>query len=100
MIDVMHFERRDDAEREALGKGAFALTQALRSAGAVSSRFYWVGPDTIVVQTDVGEALSESPPSGDAARALFAMGDLARTVRREQWITPAVGEQSYHAAGR
>lgn len=100
MIDVTHWERRDGADREELGKSAFALTQALRAGGAASSRFYWVNSDTVVVQTDVGESISQAPSSGDAARALFALGDLARPTSRELWLDPGSGEATYRKAGR
>jgi hypothetical protein len=100
MIDVTHWERRSDADREALGKSALALTQAMRSSGATDARFYWSGPDTVVVQVDVGERMTEAPPSPEAARALFAMGDLARQSHRELWMAPRAGEQAYRSAGR
>jgi hypothetical protein len=100
MIDVTHWERRSEADREALGKSALTLTQAMRAGGASGSRFYWAGPDTVVVQTDVGEQVSEGPPSPEAAEALFAMSDLASQTRRELWIDPRSGEQAYRSAGR
>jgi hypothetical protein len=100
MIDVTYWERRSNADREALGKSALALTQALKGAGAGSSRFYWAAPDTVVVQTDVGGSMTELPPSPEAARALFALGDLARQTRREQWIDAGTGERTYRSAGR
>jgi hypothetical protein len=45
-IDVSYWERRSSADREVLGKSALALTQAMRAAGATSSRLYWAAPDT------------------------------------------------------
>jgi hypothetical protein len=100
MIDVTYWERRSSADREVLGKSALALTQAMRAAGAASSRLYWAAPDTVVVQTDVGSSMSEMPPSPEAAAALFALGDQARQTRREQWVDAGAGERSYRTAGR
>jgi hypothetical protein len=100
-IRVWHYERRDDADREALGKNALALTQAIRAADGVrTSKFYWANPDTIVVMTESEDDLPDAPPSAEAARALFAICDLARPTRNEQWIDPRMGERTYREAGR
>lgn len=100
-IHVWQYERRDDADREALGKGALALTQAIKAADGVrSSKFYWVNADTVVVLTDGESSFSDAPPTADAARALFALSDLARQTRDEQWIDPGTGERTYRDAGR
>jgi hypothetical protein len=100
VIDVTYWERRSDADREELARSALALTQAMRAAGAATSRFYWAAPDTVVVQTDVGASMSEAPPSPEAAQALFGLGDLARQTRREQWVDAGAGERTYRDAGR
>jgi hypothetical protein len=100
MIDVTYWERRSTTDREDLAKSALAFTQAMRAAGAATSRFYWTAPDTVVVQTDVGASMSELPPSPEAAQALFGLGDLARQTRREQWIDARAGEHTYRDAGR
>lgn len=100
-INIWHWERRDAADREDLGKAAFALTQAMRASEDVhSSRFYWVDADTIAVMTDATGAVSDAPPNPDAAMAMFALSDLARQSRREQWMDPGAGEQTYRLAGR
>jgi hypothetical protein len=100
-INVTHWERRDATDREDLGKSAFALTQALKTSdGVASSRFYWVDADTIAVMTDAATGMSEAPPNPDAARALFALSDLARQTRREEWMDPGTGERTYRSAGR
>jgi hypothetical protein len=100
-INVSHWERRDAADREAMAKNALALTQALRAADGVrSSRFYWANADTIVIMTDADAALSSTPPSADAARALFTLADMGRLTRDESWLDPSTGEQAYRAAGR
>jgi hypothetical protein len=100
-IHVWHYERRDDADREAVGKQALALTQAIRAADGVrSSRFYWSNADTVVVQSVAEDGLSDAPPTAEAARAMFALSDLARQTRSEQWVDPGTGERTYRDAGR
>ncbi len=99
-INVTHFERRDAADREELGKTAFALTQALKADDDVASaRFYWANADTIVIMVD-GDTVSDTPPSADAAQAMFALCDLARQTRNERWLDPGAGERAYRSAGR
>ena len=99
-ISVMHFERRDAADREELGKTAFALTQAMKTDDDVASaRFYWVDADTIVIMVDTA-TVSDTPPNTDVARAMFALSDLARQTRSERWLDPGAGERTYRSAGR
>jgi hypothetical protein len=99
-INVTHFERRDAADREDLGKTAFALTQALKAGDGVNSaRFYWADADTIAIMVDT-DTQSDTPPSADAARAMFALSDLARQTRNERWLDPGTGERTYRSAGR
>jgi hypothetical protein len=100
-IHVWHDERRDDADREASGKQALALTQAIRAADRVrSSRFYWSNADTVGVQSVAEDGLSDAPPTAEAARAMFALSDLARQTRSQQWVNPGTGERTYRDAGR
>jgi hypothetical protein len=99
-INVTHFERRDAADREDLGKTAFALTQALKADDGVhSARFYWANADTIAVMVDT-DTDGDTPPNADAARAMFALCDLARQTRNERWLDPGTGERTYRSAGR
>ena len=101
-IEVSHWRRRDNADREILGKSALEVCRALRSAdGFTDARFYWAGPDEIVVQATAasGEAFGrEYAP--DVARVFYALADSAYQTSREWWIEPARGEANYRSAGR
>ncbi len=102
VVGVSHWSRRDSADRGMLGQAAYDVCKALRSSGAVEdTRFYWAGPDTVVVQVTAADVTPLlSPPNDDAARALFALADLANRERFEQWIDPRTGMQQYEMAGR
>jgi hypothetical protein len=101
-IQVSYWQRRDGADRSALGQAAFDLCRALRGESAVEgSRFYWAGPDTVVVQTEAKDmdALVQ-PLAGETAARFFALADVANQTRYEQWIDPRTGQMSYEQAGR
>ncbi len=100
-IQLYAFERRDNADRRELGNTALALCRAARAReGISSSRFYWYGPDTVVILTE-GEATAlDAPTSADAAKALFALADLARLVMNWRLAEPRAGEETYRRAGR
>jgi hypothetical protein len=102
MLGVTHWTRRDATERALLGQAALDLCKALRAADGVDdSRFYWTGPDSIVIQvTAQSPDPIMQPPSADAARQLFALADLARREHFEQWIDPRTGMAQYDMAGR
>ena len=101
-MQVSWWERRDHADRDAFGQAALAHCRALRGQeGMRSARFYWLGPDTMVLVEDV-ESL-DIPSAGltpDQARTLFALADLARQTRRERWQDAGRGEAFYRLAGR
>jgi hypothetical protein len=102
VVGVSHWTRRDDAERALLGQGALDVCKALRAADSVEdARFYWAGPDTVVLQvTTAGADPLMQPPSADAARQLFALADLAHRTGFEMWIDPRQGMEQYAMAGR
>jgi hypothetical protein len=101
-MQVRWWERRDAADRDALGRAAFAHCRALRSSeGMQSARFYWLGPDTLVLEEEV-ESL-DIPGEGmapDQAQTSFALADLARQTRHERWQDPGRGEAFYRLARR
>ena len=101
-MQVSWWERRDHADRETLGRAALQHCRALRAGeGLRSARFYWLGPDTLVLVEDV-ESL-DVPGEGmgvDQARTLFALADLARRTRFERWQDPGQGEAFFRLAGR
>ena len=99
---VTHWERRDNADRSMLGAAAFDVCKAVKAADDISdSRFYWSGPDTVVLQMTCDTSQwTTQPPNADAGRAMFALADLAIRTRAEQWIDPVTGMKQYEQAGR
>lgn len=102
MVGVSYWSRRDGVDRAELGQAAFDLCKTLRAADSIDdSRFYWTGPDTVVLQVTAADPDPIlRPPSADAARLLFALADLACRDRFEQWIDPRSGMSQYEMAGR
>ncbi len=101
-MEVSWWERRDIADRDALGKAALAHCRALRQTpGMKSARFYWMGPDTLVLVEDV-ESLDVPSEELEATQSatFFALADLARQTRQERWQDPAQGETFYRLAAR
>ena len=101
-MQVSWWERRDSADRDALGHAALAYCRAARAQpGVRSARFYWLGPDTLVLVEDV-ESLDIPAEAfqADQARTLFALADLAQRTRAERWQDPGQGEAFYRLAGR
>lgn len=101
-MEVSWWERRDPADRDALGGAALAHCRALRAnPGLRSALFYWSGPDTLVLVEDV-ESLDV--PSEELeleqSRTFFALTDLARQARQERWQDPGQGETFYRLADR
>ncbi len=63
-LHVYKYERRDDADRDDLGRAALAACRAARAVeGVRSSHFYWVDADTIATVTDA-EAGAFGPGAG------------------------------------
>lgn len=101
-IMVGRWERRDNADREALGSAALAYCRAVKAReGMRGSRFFWLSADRIVVQTEADSAQAfDQPADVDTAKALFALSDLARAVDTERWMDPRAGQAAYRSAGR
>jgi hypothetical protein len=98
---VTRWERRDNADREKMAIAAMSLCRAMRTQGARASRFFWTGPDSMVVLTEADSAhFFDDEPKPEAAKALFALADLARGEGLERWIDPRDGEAAYRTAGR
>ena len=101
-IIVDHYERREGQDIEAFGNAAYEFCRAARTEpGTRGCRFYWVNTDVIVIQSDAEsfEAF-DRPPTPEAAKAAFALTDVARNVRTERWAEPRAAEQNYRLAGR
>ncbi len=101
-IMVIHWERRDNADRGALGSAALDFCRASRTVeGMRDCRFYWANADTVVVQADAESTeVFYRPTTPPVARALFALADLARQTSDERWMEPGMGQETYRAAGR
>lgn len=100
-LTVDHWERRDATERADLAQAAFNFCRALRQQGALSSRFFWRGADTVVILTEAASpSFFNDEPKPEVATALFALADLARGTSHEQLLDPRSGEAAYKTAGR
>ena len=101
-MQVSWWERRDPADRDALGRAALDHCRALRaSEGMRSARFYWIGPDSLVLVEEVDSLdIPSEAMQADQARTLFALADLAQRTRFERWQDPGSGEAFYRLAGR
>ena len=100
-IQLWVLERRDGADRNDLGNTALEACRVARAReGIRSARFYWYGPDTIVLLTEGDAAALDAPASADGAKAAFAMADMARLVMNWRLVEPRAGEETYRRAGR
>lgn len=105
-IQFQVWERRDSADRNALGNAAMDVCRASRATeGIRSSRFYWHGANEVAFLTDgETEALDSlgnaSKVTADQARALFTLADLARATLSMRLGEPRTGEEIYRRAGR
>ena len=97
-LHVGKFERFPSADRNELALAALEWCRAARaSAGVKDSRFYWIDPNEIVVVTDA-EPGAWGPGAGaevspQAAKAIFALADLARNTSTETWADARAGER-------
>lgn len=100
-MSVAYWERRDSADREALGQAALDVCRAQKLMdGVEDSRFYWLDPDKIVVQARTSKVVDWGRPDPKLAAGFFRLADLARQIRIEEWMDPAMGEDNYRRAGR
>jgi hypothetical protein len=101
-LRATYWERRDNADREALGNSAYDFCRSARGVeGIRNCRFYWSNADTIVILSDAESPdVFDRPGTPEVGKAAFALADLARTVRDERWIEPREGVEAYRRAGR
>ena len=100
-IQLIVLERRDSADRVALGNAALAACRIIRTRDGIrSSRFYWYGADTVVILTEGEAEALDAPIDEDYARAAFDLSDLARMTMDWRLVEPRVGEETYRLAGR
>ena len=100
-IQLTVLERRDNVNRDVLGNSALAMCRSIRSRDGIrSSRFYWYGPDTVVILTE-GEAAALNAPVDEAyAHARFELADLAKMTMNWRLVEPKTGVEAYRLAGR
>jgi hypothetical protein len=101
-VMVAHWERRDTADLEDLANAALAYCRAARARNGVSSsRFFWMSPDQIVIQTeaDTPQAFNELLDA-DTGKTFYALSELARSAAVERWMEPRTAEAAYRAMGK
>jgi hypothetical protein len=101
-IIVNHFRRREGKDPEAFGIAAYEYCRAARTnPGTQSCRYYWVNLDLIVIQTEAESfEVFDRPPTPEAAKASFALQDLALIAQTERWQEPRDAEAGYRLGGR
>ncbi len=100
-IQLTRWERRDNADRNALGNAALEACRASRRVeGTQSCRFYWSSTDGIAILWEAESPLVfDQPPTADQARAIFQLDDLAHPLAMERWADPRTGQDAYRLAG-
>ena len=103
MLHVAKFERYPSADRTALAMAALEWCRAAREHDGVNeSRFYWIDPNEIAVVTDAEPGAwgngSGAEFSGRAAKAVFALADLARNTSTETWADARSGADMFNSA--
>lgn len=102
-MHVGRFERYPSAGRDALAMAALEWCRAAREHDGVNdSRFYWIDPNEIVVVTDAEPGAwgsgSGAQLSARAAKAAFALADLARSTSTETWADARSGAEMFNRA--
>jgi hypothetical protein len=101
-VMLTKFQRRDNADRVALGTAAFQLCKAQRAVpGVTASRFFWTSADDIAILAEAESALAfDEPMKPELAAAVFALADLAGQTVSERWTDPRDGMSVHQTAGR
>lgn len=100
-VSYSRWDRRDAADRNAMGSAALDLCRAMRAMDGVDdSRFYWCGTDSLVLLTHATAGALGAGPTPEAASANFALADLARQTASETWFDPSQGMEMYTRAAR
>jgi hypothetical protein len=101
-ILVSKFQRRDSADRAAVGVAAFQLCKTQRAVpGITASRFFWTSADDIAILVEAESAVAfDEAPKPELAAAMFSLADLAQQTASERWIDPRDGMSTYQIAGR
>ncbi len=98
---VDHYDRRDGADREALGRAALTYCRVIRAQpGITNSNFYWSSADAVAVVTFGESAAALEPgPKPEMAKAVFGLADVARRTGSEHWTEARDGEAAYRMRG-
>jgi hypothetical protein len=103
-IQLSILERRDGGSRETMGNTALELCRIIRKRkGINSARFYWSGPDEIVLWVEGEEAALGTPDQAtlaDFARLGFILADNAKQTLSKRLMDPRAGVENYRMAGR
>ena len=96
-LHVTKWERRDGADRDALGTAALTMCRFARSnEGVRNARFYWANTDTVAILVDADPGAwgpgSAGDPTAEGAQAIFGLSDLAHGVAQETWGEAGAGE--------
>lgn len=99
-LHVAKWERRDNADRDALGSAALTVCRNARGVDGVrNARFYWANPDTVAIMVDAEPGSwgpgSGSGPTPEGAKAMFGLSNLARMTSSETWGEARTGEEAY-----
>lgn len=97
-LQYSRWERRDNADRDALGRAALAACRSART-DTRRARFYWASADEIVILTEAPETRDFfGDPTAEGAAAAFGLSDLARRVDYQLWAEAGRGEQTFRLA--
>ena len=101
-VMLSKFQRRDTADRVALGTAAFELCKQQRAVpGVTASRFFWTSADDIAILAEAESPLAfDEPMKPELATAVFRLADLALQTANERWTDPREGVSVHTRAGR
>lgn len=97
---VLHWQRRDGADRNALAVAALELCRALKGAeGVQDARLYFSRTDcpAILVHVDSADVMNRVLFAPAVSAAHFAVGDLAHHTGTETWYDAATSQAMYDA---
>ena len=104
-LHVSKFEKFPQTTRDQFAQTALELCRAAREQSGVNhSRYYWAGPNEIVIMTDAEPGAwgpgSANEPSPRTARAMYGMADLARGTMFETWVDARAGQANFELTNK
>ena len=95
------WERRDNTDRNDFANAALAMCRSIKAMDDVtSSKFYWYNADTIVIWTEGEASAFDYRPEPNAAKAAFALSDLARPKMSWRLADAKLGEEIFKSSGK